>query len=64
MTVHVQQAECMLQAQICEEEIRASALLQPTCISLSACMDEPWPSGPLSVLELQTKLRHVSWHVR
>jgi hypothetical protein len=64
MTVLVQQAECMLQAQICEEEIRAYALLQPTYISLLACMDEPWPSGPLSLLELQTRLRHVSWRVR
>ena len=63
MTVLVQQAECMLQAQMCEEEISACSMLQLTCISLSACMDEPWPSGPLSLLESRTRHRHVSWRV-
>jgi hypothetical protein len=64
MIVLVQQAECMLQAQICEEEIRACVLSQPACISPSACMDAPWPSGRLSLPESQTKLRHVSSRAR
>jgi hypothetical protein len=64
MTVLLQQAECMLQVQICEEEIRAYALLQPTYISLLDYMDVPSPSGPLSPLESRTRLPHVSWRAQ